>query len=116
MNEVATSRRALRETLLALLVLSLTFLNFGHQSLVFASGGQRVVVTGWSICGDQGPAAPGDHFACHACRQDLPALPPPPASVLPVRFATAIAYAPLFLPLPPLLRTEPGNARAPPSI
>ena len=37
-------RRLARETLLALLVVALTFLNFGHSSAVFAAGG-RVVVT-----------------------------------------------------------------------
>ena len=68
-----------RETLLALLVLALSFLNFGHSSAVFAAGG-RVVVTGVSICGDQSSTTPGDHFACHACRQDVAALPPPPVT------------------------------------
>ena len=44
-----------RDALLALLVLALSFLSFGHQSAVFAAGG-RVVVTAHSICGD--PASP----------------------------------------------------------
>jgi len=81
-----------RETLLALLVLALTFLNFGHSSAVFASGG-RVVLTGVSICGDQSSTIPGDHFACHACRQDIPALPPAPIAIAPVQFGvTPVAY------------------------
>lgn len=69
----------LRDTLLALLVLGLIFLNFGHSSAVFAAGG-RVVVTGTSICGEQNSATPGDHFACHACRQDVVGLPPAPVT------------------------------------
>jgi hypothetical protein len=72
-------KTVVRETLLALLVLALTFLNFGHSSAVFAAGG-RVVVTGVSICGDQNSTTPGDHFACHACRQDVAGLPPPPVT------------------------------------
>lgn len=75
----STARPVLRDTLLALLVLALTFLNFGHSSAVFAAGG-RVVITGMSICGEQNSATPGDHFACHACRQDVAALPPAPVT------------------------------------
>jgi len=81
-------RRAVRETLLALLVVALTFLNFGHTSAVFAAGG-RVVVTGHSICGDQGAVNQGEHFACHACRPAIADLPPPPAEPEPVCFAVA---------------------------
>jgi hypothetical protein len=81
-----------RETLLALLVVALTFLNFGHVGAVFAAGG-RVVVTGTSICGDPVSPGAGDHFACHACRSNTAALPPPPAVVAPVVFAaTPVAY------------------------
>lgn len=76
----------MREALLALLVIALTFLNFGHSSAVFAAGG-RVVVTGHSICGEQSAPRDGEHFACHACRPDAIALPPPPLSVEPVCFA-----------------------------
>ena len=94
----AIGKPMLRDTLLALLVLALTFLNFGHSSAVFAAGG-RVVVTGVSICGDQNSATPGDHFACHACRQDVAGLPPAPVifchvihGVVPVVFTeTAVA-------------------------
>jgi hypothetical protein len=75
-----------REALLALLVVALTFLNFGHSSAVFAAGG-RVVVTGQSICGEQSATHGGDHFACHACRPDSIGLPPPPIGVEPVCFA-----------------------------
>lgn len=104
-----------RDALLALLVLALTFLNFGHTSAVFAAGG-RVVVTATSICGDPMPAGAGDHFACHACRQDVASLPPPPALAEPVVFAVApVAYVPA-LPVTfaaPLLRT--ADPRGPPA-
>ena len=77
-----------RDALLALLVIALTFLNFGHTSAVFAAGG-RVVVTGHSICGEQPATHDGEHFACHACRPATVALPPPPLGVEPVCFAVA---------------------------
>jgi len=85
---------AVRDTLLALLVVALTFLNLGHSSAVFAAAG-RVVVTSHSLCGDSQPVSDGEHFACHACRfGDAAALPPPPAMVAPVVFAVApVAYA-----------------------
>ena len=91
----AMGHRLVRETLLALLVVALTFLNFGHTSAVFAAGGRvvvtggRVVVTGHSICGDQGAVNQGEHFACHACRPAIADLPPPPAEPEPVCFAVA---------------------------
>jgi hypothetical protein len=86
-------RRLARETLLALLVVALTFLNFGHTSAVFAAGG-RVVVTGHSTCGDAGAVNGGEHFACHACRPSIAALPPPPAEPDPVYFvATPVSFA-----------------------
>lgn len=91
-------RRAVRETLLALLVIALTFLNFGHSSAVFAAGG-RVVVTGQAICGDQGSLHDGDHFACHACRPSPADLPPPPAEPEPVCFAvSAVHYSAASVP------------------
>ena len=92
-------RWAVRETLLALLVLALTFLNFGHTSAVFAAGG-RVVVTGHAICGDQGAVNEGEHFACHACRPTVADLQPPPAEPDPVCFATAaVHYATAIAPI-----------------
>jgi hypothetical protein len=94
-----SQRRAGRETLLALLVIALTFLNFGHTSAVFAAGG-RVVVTGHSICGDSGAVNGGEHFACHACRPTVADLPPAPAEPVPVRFAAAIvSYATALVPV-----------------
>jgi hypothetical protein len=105
-----------REALLALLVVALSFLNFGHTSAVFAAGG-RVVITGTSVCGDQSPTGLGDHFACHACRSDAAVLPPPPCVAAPVSFAIVpVAYA-AVLPaaeIAPVLIA--GNPRAPPAI
>lgn len=109
-----TRRLMVRETLLALLVLALTLLNFGHASAVSAAGG-RVVVDAVDVCGD--PTAPnvGEHFACHACRPVLADLPPPPCGIEPVAFVvTPVVYAGLgdtiFAPVPGL----PWSARAPP--
>jgi len=106
---------AVRDTLLALLVVALTFLNLGHSSAVFAAGG-RVVVTAHSLCGDSQPVGDGEHFACHACRiGDAAALPPPPAMVAPGGFAVApVAYAG---PVSETALLAPRNAaqpRAPP--
>ena len=98
MRIVNNQRRAVRETLLALLVIALTFLNFGHSSAVFAAGG-RVVVTGHTICGDQDALHDGELFACHACRPFTADLPPPPAEPEPVCFtATAVHYAAAVAP------------------
>jgi len=109
--------RIWRETLLALVVLALAFLNFGHQSAVLAAGG-RVVVTDHSICGDAGtlPAA-GDHFACHACRPDAALLPTQPCAGEPVRFAVVpVAYAAAPAAGDSVLEARPGNPRGPPLI
>jgi hypothetical protein len=105
-----------REALLALLVVALTFLNFGHTSAVFAAGG-RVVVTGTSVCGDQSPTGAGDHFACHACRSDAAVLPPPPCEAAPIRFTvTPVAYAAQLPPAEIAPVRLAGNPRAPPAI
>jgi hypothetical protein len=115
-NGTSTARPVLRDTLLALLVLALTFLNFGHSSAVFAAGG-RVVVTGISICGEQNAATPGDHFACHACRHNVASLPPAPVTfiqivhgVVPAVF-TAIAMVAATAPVMGMPRP-----RGPPAI
>jgi hypothetical protein len=93
---LASNQQAMvREALLALVVLALAFLNFGHESAVLAANG-RIVVTAHSVCGDPGtlPAA-GDHFACHGCKPDLTALPPVSPVALRVSFcAQTVAYAP----------------------
>ena len=109
-------RRLARETLLALLVVALTFLNFGHTSAVFAAGG-RVVVTGHSICGDQSAPGAGDHFTCHACRPDALVLPAAPAEAAPIVFAaTPVAYVATGYRCPIAGRATSLQPRGPPAI
>ena len=104
-----------RDALLALIVIALTFLNFGHTSAVFAAGG-RVVVTGHSICGEQPAQHDGDHFACHACRPDTAALPPPPLGVEPVCFAVApVRYDEAVEPVALRPTIDRPASRGPPS-
>lgn len=103
-----------RETLLALAVLALTFLNFGHVS-VSASGDVQITTDSW--CGT--PLAPEGiaHAPCHACRADGVALPPPPAETAPVCFAAiAIVYDALQVrpDAPPALRL--AQPRGPPAL
>lgn len=104
----------LRETLLALAVIVLTFLNFGHIS-VAASSDLRITPDSW--CGD--PMAPegAAHAPCHACRADGAALPPPPADATPVCFSVApVAYdAPLRVTSDPLTQ-RPIQPRGPPAL
>lgn len=104
-----------RETLLALLVLALGFLNFGHTNIAFASGG-RLVLTTESSCGNPLIPVTGDHTPCHACRIGQAAdLPPAPACVEPITFALAqVTYVETIsaFDTAPLLRT--ASPRAPP--
>ena len=104
----------LRETLLALAVVALTFLNFGHIS-VSASG--DIFVTPDSWCGS--PMAPDDvaHAPCHACRVDGANLPPPPVEATPVCFAFAtLVYAELIAtPVLPVAQ-RPVQPRGPPAL
>jgi hypothetical protein len=79
---VATTRQFLIETLRALCVLGLLFLNFGHAPALSAgsavSVGHGVVVAAADFCGD--PADPdAGHAPCHACRATPATLPKPPA-------------------------------------
>src|SRR4051794_14855873 len=86
-----------RETLLALLVLALAFLNFGHVSISTAG---QFNLTPDSWCGDPLlPDAP-NHSPCHACRIGGGAdLPPQPACVEPVIFTLAdVAYVEVVPP------------------
>lgn len=105
-----------RELLLALVVLALAFVNFGHQSAVFAAGG-RVVLTSVSVCGDAGalPGA-GEHFACHACRPNVALPPPPPCTPLALRrVAETAAYAAPASQLPAAPPPLTANPRGPPT-
>jgi hypothetical protein len=109
-------RLMLRDALLALVVLGLSFLNFGHDSAVFASGG-RLVVTGTSICGDQSGSHDGDHFACHACRPGTAVLPAPPAGAEPVVFATSpVTYAAAPCTTQAVAFTSSVQPRGPPAV
>ena len=90
-----TRQPIVRDALLALLVLGLTFLNFGHTNQAFAAGG-RIVATTSAFCGNPFVPADGDHAPCHACRIGIPVdLPPPPVLVEPVAFIVApVVYPP----------------------
>lgn len=104
----------MREALLALLVVALTFLNFGHSSAVFAAGG-RVVVTGHALCGEQTAPNDGDHFTCHACRPVAAALPPPPLGLELVCFAIApVLYGEAVDPIAVRSTTRQALPRGPP--
>lgn len=93
----APHRWMLRELLLALTVLALAFLNFGHTNQAFAAGG-RVVATTSAYCGNPFVPADGDHAPCHVCRVGVAIdLPPPAPAVEPVVFvALPVAYPPLL--------------------
>lgn len=115
MSSVGNRWAYAREILLALVVIALTFLNYGHVS-VTASGDFRVVPDSW--CGD--PLLPDspDHSPCHACRIGSGAdLPPTPGCIEPVEFvAVPVAYiAPSAVPELPL-RARPAQPRGPPSF
>lgn len=103
-----------REIVLALAVLALTFLNYGHVS-VSASGDLQVTPDSW--CGS--PLAPDDiaHAPCHACRVDGAALPPPPACVEPVAFAVVpVAYVAPAVTTVRVLHARPILPRGPPAL
>ncbi len=114
MSAAGTRWAYAREIVLALAVLALTFLNYGHVS-VSASGDLQITPDSW--CGS--PLAPADiaHAPCHACRVDGAALPPPPTCIEPVAFvAVAVAYA-APLPVAPSARhTHPALPRGPPTL
>ncbi|HZY69296.1 MAG TPA: hypothetical protein VFE52_11945, partial [Devosia sp.] len=84
-----------RETLLALLVLALTFLNYGHQA-VAAPGYVHAAADIW--CGDPLLPEHSEHAPCHACRLGSGAdLPPRPATVSRVLFTVVpVVYAPVL--------------------
>lgn len=103
-----------RETLLALAVIALTFLNFGHVS-VTASGDFQIVPDSW--CGDPLQPDSPTHAPCHACRVDGAALPPPPVEAAPVCFTTvAVVYEPLSLPIAAPVGRSLAQPRGPPAF
>lgn len=105
-----------RETLLALLVLAVVFLNFGHQNFAFAGDGS-IVTEASAFCGD--PIHPNDagHAPCHACRIGGGAdLPPAPCAVEPAIFVTAaIVYARITTAAEVAPFRLAANPRAPPA-
>jgi len=107
-------RSVARETLLAVLVLALTFLNFG-QVAVSASGQTQFVADSW--CGD--PMVPDavDHSPCHACRIGGGAdLPREPSCIGPVAFGTApVAYVTVDLALDRTRLLLAASPRGPPT-
>ncbi len=109
------TRPYLRETLLALLVVALIFLNFGHVA-VTASGDFRVTPDSW--CGD--PLLPDSpaHSPCHACRIGGGAdLPPAPICIEPVAFeALSVAYADPAVAFEPPVHTRIAQPRGPPTL
>jgi hypothetical protein len=114
MSIAGTRRAYAREVVLALVVIALTFLNYGHVA-VTASGDFQITPDSW--CGD--PLAPGssDHAPCHACRVGSGAdLPPPPVCIEPVAFVAMVVTYPApvrAFELP--LRARPAQPRGPPS-
>ncbi|MEO7222479.1 MAG: hypothetical protein ABIY37_08400 [Devosia sp.] len=109
------ARPMFRETLVALLVVALTFLNFGHVA-VTASGEFRITPDSW--CGD--PLLPDspEHSPCHACRIGSGAdLPPPPSCVETVAFvALAVAYVAPALAFDLPVHARPAQPRGPPAL
>ena len=112
-----TRRLMVRETLLALLVLAVVFLNFGHQNFAFAGDGALVTAPGL-FCGD--PLYPNDagHMPCHACRIGAGAdLPPAPCVAEPVSFtATPVVYAAIEVPVLAAAFRPAASPRAPPAV
>ncbi len=113
---VSFHRPIFRETLLALLVLALAFLNFGHGSL--SVGGEYRLTADTSLCGDPLAPAETDHSVCHACRVGNAAdLPPPPCVIEPVAFAVEpIVYGEFVAVTGSPLLSFTGNPRAPPIV
>jgi hypothetical protein len=109
------TRPLVRETLLAVLVIALIFLNFGHVA-VTASGDFRVTPDSW--CGD--PLLPDspEHSPCHACRIGNGAdLPPPSDCIEPVEFvAFAVTYSAPVVALDLPVHARPVQPRGPPAF
>jgi hypothetical protein len=105
-----------RETLLAVLVLSLFCLNLGAAGEAFAHDGPAAVAAHTDArCGDPLPGDSHGHVVCHACRPSIPVLPTPPEiSVDACLVAVPVVYAPSgsIPPAPP--RTAWPSPRGPP--
>lgn len=113
-------RQVCRDLTMALVVLSLVFLSFGHQPIAVAddgtaTAGSKYAALSW--CG----GVPGDHGGsdhsgpCHACRAGIADLPPPPcaaeAAFADLRLAAFIPRDPFVVKATALRQAHP---RAPP--
>ncbi|HQZ11402.1 MAG TPA: hypothetical protein PK286_00830 [Devosia sp.] len=105
------------ETLRALVVLALFFLNFAHVPLSAAPADAFAPLSVASICGDPiGGDRTGDHAPCHACRIGAGAdLPPPCPLTVPALFATGVDYSAVLPAAEPALPRLTAKARAPPA-
>ena len=109
--------RTAAETLRALLVLALIFLNFAHQPAMAApsAGDVMSVVASQSFCGT--PIADDEgHAPCHACRigsgADLPPVMDLPCPPIPVAVRLEVEPAAIWIERHAPL---PAGARAPPA-
>ena len=110
-------RLVLREALLALLVLSLSFLSFAHQAIALP-GADPVATTAADWCGAPIGSDDARHAPCHACRIGQGAdLPAPSCDAAAVVFTSQSVFYAL-----PLLSLDGPNisfatsARGPPLI
>ncbi len=115
-------RQYLREMLCAGLVLALMLFGFGATAPEQQIGASPAVATAlaqsWAtaLCGGGFADDHGEHMACHACRAEIPLLPPPPCIAEPAfRDHLAIAYAAVATEaLPPGPAPRPAS-RGPPA-
>ena len=105
------------ETLRALVVLALFFLNFAHVPLSAAPADTFVPLAVASICGDPiGEDRQGAHAPCHACRIGAGAdLPPPCPSAVPALATAAVDYDAAATPAVHSGSRLRATARAPPA-
>lgn len=104
-----------REVLLALLVLSLSFLSFAHQAIALP-GTDPVVSAAADWCGAPLGQDDAHHAPCHACRIGQGAdLPAPPCDAAAVVFsAESVFYALPLLSLDSPDLSFATSARGPP--
>lgn len=107
----------LGETLRALVVLALFFLNFAHVPLTAAPADAFVPLSIASICGDPiNDDRNAAHAPCHACRIGAGADLPPACSVAEPAFAVAaVEYTPAGTPALRLSQRLRATARGPPA-
>jgi hypothetical protein len=112
-----TGQRTMMETVRALLVLALLFLNFAHQPAIALAPDHDVMsaVASQSFCGEP-IADKGGHAPCHACRigsgADLPPVTELPCPPMAVALRLDSEPVPVALERHPFV---PAGARAPPA-